>query len=443
MAITSGETLSLNNLAGARGITQGANVSLNAINSSAGTSIAISSFGIDSVDALGGGDYTYIVESTSETYTLAFGGGGSSFLSKIANRYQNLTWSVSPTYTVSGATSGFISIAANQDYTGVITVGSMNPQGESAQNTINGAVAHTLSATFADGFNDHATNYNVARTKTVYSVDSYDGNTTALCLTADTPIKLSDGSSIEIGDVEEGMKLKGYSLNELSNFGDSRYMEWNTDSLNQEVVDVEVLNVIFSFASKYYNINDGAVKCTSEHPFLINENGIYKFRRAHLLKEGDVLLKGNEGDVTEIAISSIIEVIGDVEIVSIDVTDSDTYLANGFITHNKGGNSHTTFDGATAPTSVSYSHPTLSWSGGTADADSTGGITGYDVQVDNNSDFSSPLVNESNWNVASMQLAGGFVAAGTYYARIRNVQSGLKSGWTTIGGNNTQITVTL
>ena len=42
-----------------------------------------------------------------------------------------------------------------------------------------------------------------------------------------------------------------------------------------------------------------------------------------------------------------------------------------------------------------------------------------------------------------MQLAGGFVAAGTYYARIRNVQSGLKSGWTTIGGNNTQITVTL
>ena len=39
-----------------------------------------------------------------------------------------------------------------------------------------GITAHTLSVVFEDGFNDHVTNYNSARTKTVYSVDSYDSN---------------------------------------------------------------------------------------------------------------------------------------------------------------------------------------------------------------------------------------------------------------------------
>ena len=80
---------------------------------------------------------------------------------------------------------------------------------------------------------------------------------------------MADGTSIEIGEVEEGMKLQGYSLNELSNFEDSKYMEWNTSELGQSEKEVEVENVIFSFASKYYDINDGDVKCTSEHPFLV------------------------------------------------------------------------------------------------------------------------------------------------------------------------------
>ena len=79
MAISAEETLSLNNLAGATGNTEGSNVSLGAIKGSpsAGDNISLSSFGIDSVGSLSG--YTYAVESTNETYTLAFGGEGSNF----------------------------------------------------------------------------------------------------------------------------------------------------------------------------------------------------------------------------------------------------------------------------------------------------------------------------------------------------------------------------
>ena len=94
-----------------------------------------------------------------------------------------------------------------------------------------GATSHTLSVTFEDGFNDHATNYNSARTKTVYSVDSYDGNAASLCLVSDSPIEKADGTMVEIGDLSEGDELKGFSLDGLSETSDSNYLEWSTDNL--------------------------------------------------------------------------------------------------------------------------------------------------------------------------------------------------------------------
>tara|TARA_Y100000289_G_scaffold65477_1_gene79147 strand:- start:255 stop:1562 length:1308 start_codon:yes stop_codon:yes gene_type:complete len=428
--LSSGDTLSLNNLAGANGVTQNDNVSLGTIKGSpsAGDNIGLSTFAVDSIDSISG--YTYAVESTTETYTIGTTGGGTNFASKNGSYSGNVTWSV--------PVGSKISLNTNSGLSATFDVGSMT--NAATQTILQSIITHTIRGNFADGYNDHigsSDGYNVNKDKTVYSVDSYDGNSTALCLTVDTPIELPNGDIIEIGDVEEGMKLKGYSLNGLDSHDDSNYMEWNTSELNAEEKEVEVSNVVFSFASRYYNINNGEVKATSEHPFLVLENGTYRFKRTHLLNEGDILVKSNE----EVSIENIEIIDEDIEIVSIDVTNTDTYLANGFITHNKGGNSHTDFDGPTAPTSVSYSHPNLSWSGGTADTDSTGGITGYDVQVDNNSDFSSPVIDETNWDATSIQLSG-VLSPGTYYARVRNIQSGLRSAYQTVGGSNSSFTVT-
>ena len=47
---SSGETLSLNNLAGALGETQNSSVSLNSLNSSAGTQVSLSDYYISAVD---------------------------------------------------------------------------------------------------------------------------------------------------------------------------------------------------------------------------------------------------------------------------------------------------------------------------------------------------------------------------------------------------------
>lgn len=426
--LTSGNTLSLNNLGSAT--SQGAtDISLGTIKGSpvGGDNIGLSTFAIDTVGTISG--FTYLVENTSEAYTLGFTGAGTNFASTIGSDSGNFTWGVSGGSVITLSGTG----ASSQTF----AVGNMN-----AEPTIVANDTHTISVTFADGFNDHigsGNGYNVAKTKTIYSVDSYDGNAVDVCLTLDTPIQLSDGTTVLAGDVEEGMKLKGRSIDGLEEFEGPRYIDWSSNSINGGDEEVEVISVVYTFTDKIYNINNGLVKCSSEHPFLVlQENGEYTFKRTHLLNETDTLIKFENGEYVETPITSIEIIEEDTEIVSIDVDGSNIYIANGIVTHNKDqGNAHTDFDGPTAPASVTYSHPTLSWSGGTADTNSVSGITAYDVQVDSNSDFSSLLVDESDWDASSMQLAGGgpggALGTGTYYARVRNVQSGLKSGWTESG----------
>jgi len=417
MAITAGETLSLNGLAAATGQTT---KSLSAAKGNTTGPIALSSFGIDAVGSLSG--YTYLVENTNEAFTLGFTGAGSNF-SRISTRSANFTWLV---------TSGtLISLTTNNGASATFSVGDMaNPD-----NILDSVVSHNIRVTFADGFNDHATGYNTPVNKTIYSVDSYDGNTSALCLTADSPIFLSDGTIKEIGDIEEGDVLRGYRIDGITTIDNTHFLDLSNSSLDAVVSDVVVENVIFSFAEKIYTINDGEVSATAEHPMFIKDStdDMYRFKQIGRLSIGDKLIKHTENsNLEEIEVTSITVNDETTEIVSIDVSGDDTYLVNGYITHNKDeGNTHVDMDGPTAPTVVSYTHPNLTWSGGAADAVSVSGITAYDVQISTSATFSVLAKDESNWDVASMQLAGGFIAAGTYYARVRNVQSGLKSAWKT------------
>lgn len=428
MARSSGDTLSLNNLAGAKGITQDANVSLNSINSSAGTIVKLDDYGIDSVDSTLSG-FTYAVEDTNETYEMSFTGAGSKF-GQLSSRYQNFTWSVTPSFNSSGDTAGFLSIASNQDLSAVITVGSINPQGASSQTTLLGAQSHTLNGKFNDGFNDHATRYNTDIPKTVFAVDSYDGNSAALCLTVDSPVTLSDGTVIEVGDLEEGDELRGFSIGGLGT-DESTFLDWSASSLTTSAQDVSVENLTYSFANRIYNINDGQITATGEHPMLVKDgtDSKYRFKEMMNINTNDKLIKEVSGNITEIDVASIIAVDSTREIVSIDVETNDTYLVNGYITHNKGGNSHSDETGGDAPTTLAWTNSTLklSWVG-----DGTNDV--YDVQIDNNSDFSSPLINETLWSNTFLQtteIGDSFdIGTGTRYARVRQYSTnGLLSNY--------------
>ena len=91
--LSSGDTLSLNNLATA---TDNGTKSMGTIAGSVSTPISMSAFAIDKVEDISG--FTYVVESTSEDYVLNFSGSGNSHngrFVKIRELKRNYDWSVS------------------------------------------------------------------------------------------------------------------------------------------------------------------------------------------------------------------------------------------------------------------------------------------------------------------------------------------------------------
>jgi hypothetical protein len=415
--LTSGQTKSLNSLGAATGVAAGPRALSAAKGDSIGP-IAMSSFAIDSVGSVTG--YTYAVESTSESYTLGFGGAGSNF-GRISGRAANFTWSV--------PAGSYITLGTNSGTTATFSVSSMNPQGVGAQSVLQTIQTHTIRAIFADGYNTHATGYNTSKDKTVYSVDSYDGNSVALCLTSDSPITMADGSIKEVGQIEEGDKLKGFSLNGLSIDSDGTFYDWSTSELNKTEKEVTVVNVIYSFTGKYYNINNGEITATSEHPLLVKDStdNLYKFKQMFNLNIGDKLIKFVSGNTQEIDITSITIDEETSEIVSLDVEAEDTYLVNGYITHNKGNNAFTDLGAPGAPTSLAYASPSLSWVAPTATG--TGGITAYDIQISSGNTFATNIVDNTEWSTTTIEV-NTLLTAGTWYARVRAIDQGLKGAWT-------------
>ena len=420
--LSSGDTLSLADLRDSTAATAASISSVWGSTPSAGSNISFSSFAIDSVGSLSG--FTYGVENTSENYTLSFSGAGSNHDAKLAQYASNFTWTVA-----AGTT---ITIGGSQHKTATVSFSD-----RSNTNTRLTVASNTLRVVYNEPYNAHigaGGNMNVNRDKTVYNVDNYDGHASSLCLTADSPILLSDGTIVDAGDLEEGDVLKGYSLSGLSDDEyKSNFLEWSTSDLGESAKDVTVVNLTYSFASRYYNVNDGEITATAEHPMLVKDStdGLFRFKEIHSLVVGDKLIKSDNGTITEVAITSIVPTDSTVEIVSIDVEEQDTYLVNGYITHNKGTNTWTDFAGPAAPT-ITYNNPAgaqnsnLSWT--TPTATGTTGVTDFDLQVDNNSDFSSlDATHSGTFSGTSLNVSG--LATGTWYARVRAQEMGVWGPW--------------
>ena len=306
---------------------------------------------------------------------------------KISSKKRNFDWTI-----VGG--SKFTSASYSDSNAGSSSIQLVAGDMSNAGGALVGAISHTLRVKFADGFNDHIgsdSGYNVNLDKIVYSVDSYDGNAASLCLVSDSPIEKADGTIVEIGDLSEGDELKGYALAGLSETSDSNYLEWSTDTLGETQKNVKVVNITYSFSNKIYNINNGEIKGTHEHPMLVKDvnDGLYKFKQLLSIEVGDKLIKSVGTSLVEVDVTSITLEGEDVEIVALDVEVQDTYLVNGYLTHNKGSDSHTDL-AAPAPSSISINvgQTDISWTAPSSVG--TGGITAYDWTLSPNSDYSSP-----------------------------------------------------
>jgi hypothetical protein len=188
------------------------------------------------------------------------------------------------------------------------------------------------------GFNDHATRYNTAISKVVEIQDTYAGQAVS-CFLPGTMIRMSDGSEKDIEDINVGDKVLSVVIPDLPD-EDLGYNVWKTFSSTDEMTNLEVSSatvehIFYDYMDGYYNINDGLIKVTAEHDFWIYTGEKWKWYNSKQLSVGDKLLD-YEGNLTEI--TSIENIVEEVEVVNFDVEPLDIYFASGVLVHNKGAN---------------------------------------------------------------------------------------------------------
>jgi hypothetical protein len=302
------------------------------MNASAGTQAAFTSFAVDSITR-NLPTFTYIVESTEEAATFSFGTQGSLHGSRVG--------SVAANYTVSfnnaNFTVGSPTLGASPSFP--ITPAAISVSTYSEASSV-------LSMTYADGYNLNATNYNVASTKTLYAVDVYNTiNQPDFCLLFGTKITKTDGSVVNVEDLSVGDSIKAWvpaGLPDESQDVDSENVDWRFYMLETQTgsyQEVNVSDIVFNFASGYYDLNNGLIKATGTHPLWVWDSEIekYHFKNIEDVLPGDLVVTYDEmSGLNEIEITDIEVVNADVEIVTLNVENADVYLANGIISHNKG-----------------------------------------------------------------------------------------------------------
>ena len=278
--------------------------------------------------------FTYIVESTAENAQFSFSSTGSLFYSKVQQVTNNYTCSFdNVNFTAGTRTFG----------TGP-TIVPLTPAAVAAANY--SEASSILTMKYEDGYNLNATNYGTAYTKTLYAVDVYNTiNQPDFCLLFGTKITKADGSIVNVEDISVGDSIKAWvptGLPDESQDINSDQTDWRFYMLENQAgaqQDVIVSDVVFNFASGYYDLNNGLIKATGTHPLWVWDSEIqkYHFKNIEDVLPGDLVITYNETDgLNEVEITDIEVVIADVEIVTLNVENADVYLANGTISHNKG-----------------------------------------------------------------------------------------------------------
>jgi hypothetical protein len=391
--------------------------SMNAANGMTGTAISMSSFAMDNAAATL--PFTYIVESTGENVTFAFTSAGLAFNNRLRE--------VAANYTITLSDNTYFTIGTRGSSTAI------NAKAL-AGSTYSGSNATTLTAYYDDTFNVDATGNNKvdgATSKTIYSVDSYNSiNSDILCVATDTQILLADGSSVSAGDLYVGDTIKTFVPEGMPSWlpdeDQAEWYWWYQNEINGQVVDAQVSNIYFSFIDQYVSFNDGAIKATHAHPFYAWDGltNTYQFTRAEDVVEGDKLIKYNNvsGQVEEVEVYKVEFMNKTLEIATITVDVAHTFLANGFVSHNKGA--------ANAPIPwtnlVCYLEPQFAASYNTGSSvtnfnDIAGYSTGFNLTgADANPAITAPTLNPGT--PRSLQFASG--------------RYGIKKVGTTSGTNN-------
>ncbi len=298
--------------------------------------VKMSDFSISAINE-GVSGFTYLFEQTAENYEMEFSNEGGLFNKRIANRTENLSWSFDGNLDVT---------FGGADYIAQVTAGSITNTDGAIAGTFN--QSGSIKAKFAedgqsDGFNDHATRYNTSVSKSIEIVDTYGG--VPSCLLFGSPVSKSDGSVVNVEDLDIGDEILTVSL---PNATDESVGNWRNDTFNQTGSFTQhsssVKRVMYEFSQHYYNINSGSELITGEHHMLYRQAGNenWTWQTAPNFSVGDYLMNKQGNEVVISSLEQHIDPDG-YEVVQLDVEPDDFYVGQTFLVHNKGSDDEPTY----------------------------------------------------------------------------------------------------
>jgi hypothetical protein len=343
-------------------------VSISGLNGG-GSNISMIGFATDAITVTPP-TFTYIVESTTENSQFSFTQTGSFFYNKVQQQLANFTCSFNNSNFSTGSAS-FSNGPAIFPVTPAAVVSSTYSEASAV-----------LTMAYADGYNLNATNYGEAgkQTKTLFAVDVYNTiNQPDFCLLFGTKVIKADGTEINVEDLVVGDQIKAWVPTGLPDEDldpNSHDVDWRffmQENISGEAEYVSVSDLVFNFASGYFDINNGLIKSTGTHPVYVWDTEIkkYKFKNVEDILIGDFIITFDEvNGLSEVEVFDIAIVNSDVEIVTINVEDADVYLSNNIISHNKGGETTTQPSVPAAGLRMYLDHwKTLSYNSGSSGAD--------------------------------------------------------------------------
>lgn len=152
------------------------------------------------------------------------------------------------------------------------------------------------------------------------------------CVEENTLIKMYDGTYKMAKDINVGDKLISFKIDGSSNI-EKLSLLWYSDKISGKIEQTLVKSISILSTVKYYNINNGLIKCTGDHPILIqDDNGIYRWCNAVNIKPGYNMFS----NTTLIKVKTIAIIFEKINIVRIDVEEVDNFFTfNGILSHNK------------------------------------------------------------------------------------------------------------
>ena len=155
------------------------------------------------------------------------------------------------------------------------------------------------------------------------------------CHLAGDLLTLANGETKKVEDVVLGDTLLSLAINGLSD-AETIYREFNVSAANysDEYTSAVVSDIYVDTYSSYYNINNGQLKLTLEHPVLVKtSDDIVVFKVIKDVLVGDSMLNQNNEWIL-VNSNTLVQTESPFMTYAFNVENKDVYFASGILVHN-------------------------------------------------------------------------------------------------------------